>query len=150
NAICISFSFFSFIFTILNTMKPICKDIENCIIQCLESGNSYRTIGKVVGVSRATVQRVANKMFPGRSIEKKCRPPKSTERDKLYCVRQITTCGKETAVDVVKSLKKDLIVSVHVDTVQNALHEKGFGAIVKPKKPNLSPKNVKDRLVWAI
>jgi len=131
-------------------MKPISKDVKNCIIQRLESGDSYRVIAKAVGVSRATVQRVANTTFPDRSIEKQGRPPKLTERDKLYCVRQMTTGGKETAVDVAKSLRDDLGVSVHVDTVRNALHDKGFGAIVKPKKPNLSPKNVKERLEWAI
>jgi len=131
-------------------MKPISKDIENRIIQRLESGDSYRTIAKEVGVGRSTVQQVANKVFPDRSIEKKGRPSKLTERDKLYCVRQITAGGKETAVDVAKSLKEDLGVSVHVNTVRNALHEKGLEAIVKPKKPNLSPKNVKERLEWAI
>src|SRR5271169_5015581 len=131
-------------------MKPISKDIETRIIQRLESGDSYRTIAKEVGVGRSTVQQVANKVFPDRSIEKKGRPPKLTERDKLYCVRQVTTGGKVTAVDVAKSLKKDLEMSVHVNTVRNALHQKGLGAFVKPEKPNLSPKNVKDRLTWAI
>ncbi len=131
-------------------MKPIGRDIENCIIQRLENGDSYRKAAQTVGVSLATVQRVANNVFPGRSIKKKGRPPKLTERDKLYCVRQVTTGGKETAVDVAKSLKKDLEMSVHVNTVRNALHEKGLGAFVKPEKPNLSPKNVKDRLAWAI
>ena len=92
---------------------------------------------------------MAKEAFPDRSIEKKGRPPKLTERDKQYCVRQVTTGGKETAVDVAKPLKEDLGVSVHVDTVRNALHEKGLGAIVKPKKPYLSPKNVKERLEWA-
>jgi len=62
----------------------------------------------------------------------------------------VTTGGKVTAVDVAKSLKKDLEMSVHVNTVRNALHQKGLGAFVKPEKPNLSPKNVKDRLTWAI
>ena len=131
-------------------MKQNSKDIENCIIQRLESGDSYRTVGKAVGVSRATVKRVANRVFPDRSVEKKGRPSKLTERDKQYCVRQITIFGKETAVDVANSLREDIGVSVHVDTVRNALHEKGLGAIIKPKKPNLSPKNVKDRLAWAM
>jgi len=131
-------------------MKPISKDIENSIIQHLNSEDSYRKTARAVGVSLATVQRVANRALPGRKVEKKGRPPKLTERDKLYCVRQLTIGGKETAVDVAKSLREELGVSVHVDTVCNVLREKGLGTIVKPKKPNLSPKNVKDRLAWAI
>jgi len=131
-------------------MKPISKDIENSIIQHLESGDSYRKTARAVGVSHGMVRNVANRVFPGRKIEKKGRPPKLTERDKLYCVRQLTTGGKETAIDVAKSLKEELGVSVHVNTVRNVLHEKGLGAIVKPNKPNLSPKNVKNRLAWAV
>lgn len=131
-------------------MKPISLEIENCIIQYLESGDSYRRTARAVGVSFSKVQQVANRVFPGKKIEKKGRPPKLTERDKLYCVRQLTIGGKETATDVTKLLREELEVSVHVNTVRNVLHEKGLSAIVKPKKAYLSLKNVKDRLAWAI
>jgi transposase len=130
-------------------MKPISKDIENSIIQHLNDGHSYNKIAQIVGVGRTTIQRVANRVIPGRKVAKKGRPPKLTERDKLYCVREITMGGKETAVEVARALKKNLGKDVHVDTVRNALHEKGLGAFVKPEKPNLSPKNVKARLAWA-
>jgi len=93
---------------------------------------------------------MAKKVFPGRSIAKRGRPPKLTRRARLYCVREMTIGGKETAADVARSLQENLGVSVHVDTVRSALHKEGFGSIVKPKKPNLTPKNVKDRLAWAI
>ena len=125
------------------------KDTKNQIVQHLNNGDSYRKTAQAVSVSAATVQRVANHVFPGRKVEKKGRPPKLTERDKLYCVRQVTRGGKETAVEVADSLKKELNVSVDARTVRNALVEKGLGAIVKPKKPNLSSKNVKARLEWA-
>jgi hypothetical protein len=92
---------------------------------------------------------MAKEAFPGRIVEKKGRPPKLTDRDRLYCVRQITVGGKESAVDVARSLEGELGVSVHAQTVQNALHDKGMGAFVKPEKPNLSLENVKARLEWA-
>ena len=57
-------------------------------------------------------------MLKGRSL-------KLTQRDKLYCVRQVTLGGKETAVDVVKSLKEDLEVTVYANTVRSTLHEMG-------------------------
>ena len=131
-------------------MKPISKDTENRISQRLESGDSYRTIASAVGVRHSTDQTMANKVFPGRSIVKRGRPPKLTRRARLYYVREMTIGGKETAADVARSLQENLGVSVHVDTVRSALHKEGFGSIVKPKKPNLTPKNVKDRLAWAI
>src|SRR5690349_8911669 len=130
-------------------MKSISKDIENSVIQRLDAGESYRKIGQTLDISHVTVKRVADRAFPGRKVEKKGRPPKLTERDKLYCVRQVTRGGKETAVEVAKELERNLGVSAHVDTVRNARHEKGLGAIVKPKTPNLSLKDVKSRLEWA-
>ena len=130
-------------------MKAISKDIENKIIQHLNDGQSYRKTAQVVGISLATVQRVANRVFPGRVVEKKGRPPKLTARDKLYCVRKITLGGRETAVEVAKDLEHELGLPVDANTVRRILKEKGLGPIVKPKKPHLSPKNVKARLVWA-
>jgi len=130
-------------------MKQTSKNIESNIVNRIQNGLSNHEIAKGVGISRATVNRIANRVFPGRMIEKKGRPPKLTPRDKLYCVRQITMGGKETAMDVRRSLENDVGVSVCNNTVCNALREMGVGSIVKPKKPYLSPKNAKERLVWA-
>ena len=52
-------------------------------------------------------------------------------------------------MEVKKSLENDVGVSVSANTVRRALKDSGLGAIVKPKKPHLSPKNVKERLAWA-
>jgi len=132
-------------------MKTISKDITNNIVQRLKAGESIRSISKNIGVSKSAVHRIAKNIFPnGRSVNKNGRPPKLTERDKLYCIRQETIGGKESAVDVAKSLKENLGVSVNAQTVRNVFQEKGLGSFVKPKKPNLSPKNVKERLAWAM
>ncbi|KAJ2237801.1 hypothetical protein IWW45_000689, partial [Coemansia sp. RSA 485] len=50
---------------------------------------------------------------------------------------------------VTRSLKEELEVSVHVNAVCNALHAKELDVIVKPKKPHLSAKDVKEHLDWA-
>jgi transposase len=134
---------------LLSTMKQISKNIENDIINNLQNGLSNRETAKRADVSHATVNRIAKKAFPRRVVERKGRPPKLTLRDKHYCVRQITMGGKETAVDVKRSLENDIGVSVCNNTVRNVLRDMGIGSIVKPKKPYLSPKNVKERLAWA-
>jgi transposase len=130
-------------------MKQVGKRIENDIVYHLQNGFSNRETAKRVGVSRSTVNRIAHKVFSESMVEKKGRPPKLTPRDKLYCVRQITMGGKETAVDVRRALEKDVGVSVCNNTVRNVLKNMGIGSIVKPKKPYLSPKNVRERLAWA-
>ena len=130
-------------------MKSITKDVENKVINHLENDHSYRETAKEVGISYSTVKNIANRLFPNRVVSKKGRPPKLTHRDKLYCVRQITTGRKETAVDVKKSLENEVGVSVSDDTVRRAMKLSGLGAIVKPKKPHLSSKNIKERLAWA-
>ena len=130
-------------------MRPISKATECSILQKLDNGNSYRTIAKELGIGYSTVQRIASRKRPGRIGAKSGRPSKLTERDRQYCVNQITTGGIETAVAVAESLSNDLGVSVHVNTVRNVLHMKDFGSIVKPKKPFLSEKNKLKRLSWA-
>src|SRR5262245_32041762 len=89
-------------------MKSTSKYIENQIIQRLNAGDSHRKIAQIVGVGRSTVQRVANRVFPGRTVRKNGRPSKLTERDKLYCVRQMTLGRKETAVEVDRCLEQEL------------------------------------------
>lgn len=100
-------------------------------------------------VSNSTVDRVALTLDLNRKIAKGGRPKLLSARDKAYCVRQITLRGKENAVQIKKSLKEDLNITASVDTVRRALNEQGLVVFVKPKKPLLSPKNIKRRLAWA-
>ena len=77
------------------------------------------------------------------------RPSKLTPRDEAFCVRSITTGGKENAVQVQKALKGNVGVSVSPATVRRALKKAGLGWFVKPKKPFLSKKNIKALLgIW--
>ena len=75
-------------------MKSITKDVENKVINHLENDHSDRETAKEVEISYSTVKNIANKLFPNRVVSKMGRPPKLTQRDKLYCVRQITTGRK--------------------------------------------------------
>ena len=130
-------------------MKSISANDKNKVILHLEQGRSTRKIEALTGVSRSTINRVSAKESLGRIVKQKGRPPKLTQRDKLYCVRQMTIGGKETAVQTRKALEEEVRVSVSTNTVRRGLRDSGLGAIVKPKKPHLSSKNVKERLAWA-
>lgn len=130
-------------------MKPLCKSNQNNVICHLKNGLSNREVALRTGVSRSTVNRIAIKNFPGRETIKNGRPQKLSSREKSFCVRKLTIGGKENAVQVTKSLETELNKFVNAQTVRRALKSCGLGAIVKPKKPFLSAKNIKHRLAWA-
>jgi transposase len=130
-------------------MKHISADNRNNIISLLKDGNSGRKIESITGISRSTINRLAVKEFPNCIVKKPGRLSKLTKRDKLYCIRQLTTGGLETAMQVRKALEKDVGVSVCTETIRRGLHEMGLRSFVKPKKSYLSPKNIKARLRWA-
>lgn len=130
-------------------MRPIHKETERRIVQLLEAGESYGKISAKCGVSRFAVYKVVKRELPGREVSKGGRPSKLTQRLKRYCANLITSGAKQNAVEVHKALREDHGVSVHVNTVRNALRDVGLGTIRKPKKPLLRHKNVKDRLEWA-
>lgn len=77
------------------------------------------------------------------------RPRKLSARDEAFCVRGITTGGKENAVQVQRALENELHISASPSTIRRALRNAGLGAFVRPKKPFLSKKNIKARLAWA-
>lgn len=130
-------------------MKVIPQEIKDNIKKHLQDGLSHRKIALKFGVSHYTVNQMALKLIPDRKVAKGGRPKLLTDRNKAYCVRQITLHGKENAREVQKSLKEDLNIEVSDSTVRRALQDMGMGSFVKPKKPHLSQKNIKRRLAWA-
>lgn len=88
-------------------MRPISKDKQNSIKNCLEKGQSVREIAQKLGIGKSTVSRVAKKLFPDRKVHIRGSPPKLSVRSRLYCVRQVTSGAKENAVEVAKSLGQD-------------------------------------------
>ena len=91
------------------------------------------------------MSRVANRELPGRIVLKAGGPSKLTERLKHYSAHLITSGAKQNAVVVEKALREEHGISVHVNTVRNALRDMGLGAIRKPKKSLLRNKNVKNQ-----
>lgn len=121
-------------------MKVIPEDMKNNIKKYLGGGISHREIARKTNVSKNTVNRIASEVNSGQYSHKGGRPKLLSVRDQTYCARQLTTGRKKTAVDVQKSLKEDLNVVVHVNTIRNALKQRGLVSIVKSKKPLPSKK----------
>lgn len=129
-------------------MREIHLNQRNDIISGLESGQSIREVAQNVGVSSATVGRIAKTYCSGRKLKKGGRPSILSDADKRYCVRQTTVGKLDNAVKVKKQLEKDHKIKVSSDTIRRTLRGSGLGALEKPKKPLLSAKNVRRRLEW--
>lgn len=130
-------------------MRPITKNNIDKIKKHLADGVSNRKTAQRVHVSLGTVNKICRQMYPDGRIVKNGRPRKLSARDKAFCVRKLTIGGMENAVQIQKCLKNELNKDVTPRTVRNALKEAGMESVVKPKKPYLSAKNIKDRLSWA-
>lgn len=132
-------------------MKPLSNDLVCSVKKLLGDGLSIRKIAQKLNIGKSTVSRLGAKHFGDRLKAKTGRPVKLTNRDRQYCVRQITVGmgNKENAVEVTKSLREDLGIHVSPDTVRRSLHASGISSIIKPKKPHLSHKNARVRLEWA-
>ena len=76
-------------------------------------------------------------------------PSKLSARDKDFCIRQIIIGNKENVIEVKETLQNDLDINVSTHTIRRVLRETGLVPFIKPKKPRISPKNIKLRLEWA-
>ena len=130
-------------------MRPAGTSVKNQVIKFLNDGFSERQVAQKVGISRSTVNGIRNKWALGVVKSQGGRISKLSNRDKALCVRMVVRDGLKTAVEVKNALEKDLGKVFGVSTVHRGLKELGLTAVVKPKKPLLSTKNVKARLAWA-
>lgn len=129
-------------------MKSTSQDKQNAAIAQLQSGISIRKVAENLGLTKSVVGRISKThcMVLNKSIGG--RPGKLTKADIRYCVQKITRKGVSSAAKVAKDLKEDIGVECSADTVRRALRKAGLGAIEKPKKTLLSPKNIRERLAW--
>lgn len=130
-------------------MRPIQQQTKNRVIYELEQGKSIGKVAKLLNLSTSTVHKYSVGVKTSIPKASGGRMSKLSDRDKAFCVRQVTKGGKSNASEVKKALKEELGVVVSSSTVRRTLNEKGLVAMVKPKKPLLSEKNVKARLEWA-
>ena len=72
----------------------------------------------------------------------------TSEADERFCVRQATKNAVKDASKILKLLESNAGVTASPETVRRALRRGELGAIIRPKKPMLSPANIKKRLEW--
>ena len=130
-------------------MKQLSKDKTNRIIRLLELNYSMGKIANIVEVFKSTVSKIKLQ----HNIVKKSNlgglPSKLNEKNKRQIVRNITSGKVSNAVEAAKNLNDSLNIHVNPETVRRILKKAGLRSIVKKKKPKLSKKHKRERMLWA-
>lgn len=131
-------------------MKAIQDQQKQVIVNHLSSGLSVKKVHQLTGVSASTISRIRSsycadipRNFPGR-------PPKLSPANVRHSVRQLSTGSSENAVQVSRVLQDVTNTSVSPQTVRRHLKTVGMKAVVKKKRPVLTPKHKRDRLDFAL
>ena len=123
-------------------MKPLSPALDSDILSALtNTTKSCRTIASELGCSAHAVYQRAEQWTPDRQKSSGGRLKKLNNTNQNYAVYQINTGKAQTAVQVAKSLNTILPQPVSTQTVRNALKNQDMKAVVKKKKPLLSPKH---------
>jgi transposase len=120
------------------------------IISMLKRGCGLREICRSLHVSLGSVHNIQRAYVPDAKLGHRGRPPVMTRAMERFCISEVIRGKIGTATDACRQLKKDFGVQVSANTVRRALCRHGLRAQVKKKKPQLSRKNIKDRLEFAI
>ena len=100
-------------------------------------------------MSHATVNNIRKKYLPEQPKSLGGRPEKLSINDKRKLIRTITSGQANTAVQLQSQHFRDTGTLIHHDTIRNALKQQGLKSYVKPKKPLLSSKHIRQRLEFA-
>src|SRR4051812_31647573 len=119
-----------------------------------QKGDSYRSIGKQLGLSHATVQCIVLKFKETGSIKNKKRngrPPVLTpeaKKDLGLAMISSRESRVKTLGEIVKEFSGILTKDVSKSTVQRTLKEQGIKCHVAAVKPFVSESNAAKRVAW--
>ena len=131
-------------------MKSILTSQSNNILVLSTSGLSIRQIASKTGLGKSTIARVINQNTPNKENIKMGRPSKLTLHDKRALVHRIISGKASNAVQATKVINSIIPTTVSTQTVRNTLKEAKLKAVVKKKKPLLSPVHRKKWLAFAL
>src|SRR6266481_220325 len=133
-----------------HTMRPLSLDKLNIVISRLNSGQTTHQISSSTGVSIGTISKICSAHCPDVPKSSGGHPAKLSPANIRHAVNLITSGKAETAVQVSKALQTITNQPVTSQTVRQHLRRTGMKAVVKKKKPLLSPRHRKERMDFAI
>src|SRR4051812_41847865 len=131
-------------------MKKISVQLYDRILCLLDNGLSTRQIASELGVGHMTVSRICSATRPNMTQSSGGRPPKLNATDKRHLVRMVTLGKVDSAVQAAQELRNTAGTKVSNTTVHQVLRQAGLRALVKKKKPKLSPRHMKQQMEFAL
>lgn len=131
-------------------MKCISEEIIINIVALLKKGLSMRKIARRLGVGKSTVFKVKKLRLPDSKGALPGRPKVLNLRKRNLIARKVVSGELQTASDAKNYIKNVDNTSVSSVTVRNYLKEAGLKSFVRPKKPFLSIRHIKQRLKFAL
>ena len=129
-------------------MKKLQENKKNDVISLLNTGKSVRQVAEILHVSKPIVGKIKKQCCRSLGVSKGGRHKLLSKADERFCVRQATKNAAKNASNILKLLESNVGVNTIPETVRRVLRRGCLGAIIKPKKPVLSPANIKKRLEW--
>ena len=129
-------------------MGKLSEKVKREMIHLLKTGYGQREVSRMLKIPKTTVLRHAKEQGI-KSPPKKGRPKTLTSRDENFIVKEISSGRIPNATKMSKEIKDKFNISVSSKTISRVLKKKGFKSAEKKEKPQLSKKNVKERLDFA-
>lgn len=119
------------------------------VLSKLDAGLTHSQIAARTGVSAGTISKLRSEHRPGLLKSRGGHPLKLSPANIRYAVHQVTSDPPASPSKIAQQLSTITGNSLSARTVCRYLDAAGLKAVVKPKKPRLSPKHIKARLEFA-
>lgn len=132
--------------------KEITPEERKIIIKLRNEGKTLREIGKIVGRTHSSIQRVINNYTSSKSVISKPRsgrPSKLTLREKRYVFKSIRLNPRLSASQIANDIRERFKKTLHEDTIRKILKKAGYHGRVARRKPHISAVNRQKRLDFA-
>ncbi|CAK9803685.1 Transposable element Tc1 transposase [Anthophora quadrimaculata] len=134
--------------------KRVQTDIStrNLIIKLCLQGKSFREVGKIVGRTHSTVQKIINKFrYEGTVRNKPGRGRKKilTTAEERFICRKIKIDPQTNIRNLTSEVSSRIKTKISVETIRRTLRKEGYNGRIARKKPYISEANRKKRLEFA-
>ena len=130
-------------------MRPISAVQRDNVLSLLSSGLSTRIIAAQKGVSKSKIYNITKEyQFDNKNLPRG-HPRKLTPTDQRAVLSLVRIGKASDAVAAAKHINARIMEPVTIQTIRNMPKEHDLKAYVKKKRPYLSPRHRKARLVFA-
>lgn len=124
---------------------------KNIILTLRKEGLTQQRIARKVNCSQGTVSKILQDYYKNKKLKnnrENCGSKRITSKRQDRCLRRITTKYRFRSVNFINNKWRESGVDASVTTTRRRIHEFGFRSRVPKKKPFLSAKQKRRRLMW--